>query len=341
MNKEAPTASVGSDVVNLKTRSGLKKRPRMLVVSARGAAERVSLLKRVISRGLGALPSEGGLIRGHTIPPLETRGPVSAGQERQVPSTPGRGRGRPSPAARPFTPHSRGLRRAVRGAELPKGPLSGPGRARALPPRSGHAAALQAAGQRMRTAAAGIPHASLSQYCGRGTRACATPAAHTQENAADACALATAAHTALCARSQAFRAGVRLAHAQSFPPVVPRLGNGSSLRSNQRDSAARLCGLLLGSAAAVRLRGALTGLRPPVPRGRAGHSFPSPRPHCACAVVRGQAGGVPAHAQCAEKLPPHAQVPGRAVPPRTPAAGQPSDPRPGAFSPAVRTCLVW
>lgn len=53
MNKGAPTASVGSDVVNLKTCSGLKKRLQMLAVSAQGAVERVSLLKRVISRGLG------------------------------------------------------------------------------------------------------------------------------------------------------------------------------------------------------------------------------------------------------------------------------------------------
>lgn len=73
--------------------------------------------------------------------------------------------------------------------------------------------------------------------------------------------------------------------------------------------------------------------------GRSGESFPSPRPHCACAIVRGQAGGVPAllaHAQCAETLPPHAEVPGRAVSPRPPAAGRRSALRPatGSFLPS-------
>lgn len=174
-----------------------------------------------------------------------------------MPSTPGSGRGRPSPAVRPFTPPPTpgGCGGRCSGPSCPRAPQrpgARPGSAAPQRSRRGPAGG----GAAHAHCSGGHPHASLSQYCGRRTRACATAPT-------DACALTTAAHTALSAGSQAFRAGVRLAHAQSFPPVVPRFGNGSSLRSNQRDSAARLlCGLLLGSASAVRLRGALTGLRP-------------------------------------------------------------------------------
>jgi len=104
-----------------------------------------------------------------------------------------------------------------------------PGRSRALPPPRGRAPALQAAPERMRTAAAGLP---ARQYCGRQTRACAL-LAQTQELRSPPL---THAHrrrppTRRPPLRRPLIAGVRLAH--RFSPAGRRPGDESPLRSSR------------------------------------------------------------------------------------------------------------
>lgn len=202
--------------------------------------------------------------------------------------------------------HARGSRKLRPGSAAPapsRGGAAGGRRAHAHcgrgNPRTPRSPILRAADARMRSP-------------------CSQPGA--AENDADACALTTAARTAVPARSRPIIAGVRLAHARGFPPAVARPGNGSPLGNSQSGSAARLRCLRLGSATAIRLRGAPTGLRPPVPRGRAEQTRLGTRPpeeradgRAAHALSSSGSRAVCAHAPCAERFPPHAEVRGQAA----------------------------